>query len=142
MTVAVPFHMATRVVPLISPRHEKWLRISLAIVLALAGLSKLMAPSATAYVLREHGVPDPEVIGVVFGVLELAAALLVLLVRRVRRLAFTLVLFYTPIALVFHWPFGRGAGAANGQILNLVFDASIIAGLWVLATRAPERRKG
>ena len=93
----------------------------------LAGLSKVFAPYATAAVLEARGIPDPLVVGVVASVCETCVGTLILLGWFARRVAFAALLFYVPIAILFHHDGSRP--------LDIAFDVLVIAGLAFTATR-------
>lgn len=104
------------------------------------GMAKFLVPGQQLELMARHGVPFPEVLLIVAGLVNVAGALLLFTNRYVRLTSLGFVLYILVINVMLHdfWNF-EGIEAAH-ETQNFFKNLGILAGLLVLAGVSPSRR--
>lgn len=114
-------------------------RLLLAAIFVASGVMKLATPTATAAYIEAHGLPVPLAAGILAGLLELAAGLLLAAGFQTRWAAVVLAAFLVPVTAIFHNPLGLSGAEAQLQIAQVLKNLAIMGGLLVVAGFGPGR---
>ena len=107
-------------------------RILIAIIFLLSGIDKVTHYAQTLGYMTKAGLPFPEVLLVVSGVVEIGCALAIVIGWKSRLAALGLVIWMIPVTLIFHNP-------AGGQeaMIHFMKNLAITGGLLVLFASGP-----
>ena len=107
-------------------------RILLALIFLDSGVRKFVYYSGTLGYMTKAGLPFPQVLLVVSGVLETACALALITGWRARPAAILLIIWMIPATLIFHNP------AAGGEaMIHFMKNVAIIGGLLMVFAAGP-----
>ena len=107
-------------------------RILLALIFLQSGIEKFVHYSGTLGYMTKAGLPFPQVLLVVSGVLETACALALITGWRARPAAILLIIWMIPATLIFHNP------ATGGEaMIHFMKNVAITGGLLMLAALGP-----
>jgi putative oxidoreductase len=107
-------------------------RILIALIFLLSGIDKFVHYSGTLGYMTKAGLPFPEVLLVVSGIVETACALALIAGWKTRPAAIVLVAWMIPVTLIFHNP-----AAGQDAMIHFMKNAAIIGGLLVLFASGP-----
>lgn len=107
-------------------------RILIALIFLLSGIDKFVHYSGTLGYMTKAGLPFPQVLLVVSGVVEIACALAIIVGWKTRLAALGLVIWMIPVTLIFHNP-------AGGQeaMVHFMKNVAITGGILMLAAFGP-----
>lgn len=107
-------------------------RILIAAIFLMSGIDKFVHYAPTLGYLQKAGLPFPEVLVVVSGIVETAAALAIIAGWKTRWAAAALVLWMIPVTWVFHNPAG-----GQDAMVHFMKNVSITGGLLMLWAFGP-----
>jgi len=107
-------------------------RILIALIFLLSGVDKFAHYSGTLGYMTQAGLPFPQVLLVVSGVVEIGCALAIAIGWKTRLAAIGLVIWMIPVTLIFHNP-------AGGQeaMIHFMKNLAITGGLLLLFASGP-----
>jgi putative oxidoreductase len=107
-------------------------RILLALIFLQSGIEKFVYYSGTLGYMTKAGLPFPQVLLIVSGVVEIGCALALIVGWKTRLAAIGLVIWMIPVTLIFHNP-------AGGQeaMIHFMKNVAITGGLLVLFASGP-----
>ena len=107
-------------------------RILLALIFLQSGIEKFVHYSGTLGYMTQAGLPFPQVLLVVSGVVEIGCALAIAIGWKTRLAAIGLVIWMIPVTLIFHNP-------AGGQeaMIHFMKNVAITGGLLLLFASGP-----
>ena len=108
------------------------LRVAVGLLFVAAGVSKLVAPTATSVIVASRNLPEPTVIGAAVGIVEAVSGALLVAGLRVRWVAAALSVLVAVAAGLFHTP----VVLAGPRALEIGVDAGVLLALYLIATRA------
>jgi putative oxidoreductase len=107
-------------------------RTLLALIFLESGLRKFIYYSGTLGYMTKAGLPFPQALLVISGVLETACALALITGWRARPAAILLIIWMIPVTLIFHNP------AAGGEaMIHFMKNAAITGGLLMVLAAGP-----
>ncbi len=112
-------------------------RTLLAVLFVVSGFGKVTGFAGTAAYMASKGMPMPEVLLVGAIVIELAGGLMLVAGWKARWAALAIFLFTIPTTAIFHNPMGLDAQAAQGQMIHLMKNLSIMGGMLLVAAFGP-----
>lgn len=112
-------------------------RILLALIFIISGVGKITGYAGTAGYMASAGLPLVAVLLPLSILVELGGGLLIALGWKARWAAAVIFLFIIPVTLVFHNPAGLDPAAAQGQMINLLKNVSIMGGMLGLFAFGP-----
>lgn len=112
-------------------------RTLLALIFVVSGWGKITGFSGTAAYMASKGMPMPEVLLVGAIAVELVGGLMLVAGLKARWAALAIFLFIIPTTIVFHNPSGLDAQAAQGQMIHLMKNLSIMGGMLLVAAFGP-----
>ena len=112
-------------------------RILLALIFIISGYGKITAYAGTAGFMASKGLPLVALLLPLTILVELGGGLLIALGWKARWAAAVIFLFLIPVTLVFHNPAGLDAAAAQGQMIHLLKNVSIMGGMLGLFAFGP-----
>jgi putative oxidoreductase len=107
-------------------------RILIALIFLLSGIDKFAHYSGTLGYMTKAGLPFPQVLLVVSGVVEIACALAIIVGWKTRLAALGLVIWMIPVTLLFHNP-----AAGQEAMIHFMKNVAITGGLLVLFAFGP-----
>lgn len=117
-------------------RERVWriaLRLSIGLVFASAGASKLAAKTELAEILSARNLPAASAFAVTVGLGELLGGLLLIAGWKVRWVAAALAAFVAVASVLLHFPIAL----VGPRALEFGIDASVVVALYVIAARDP-----
>jgi len=108
-------------------------RIALVVLFLFSGYGKLTGLDGTAAYVAAKGLPAPQVLGAVSGVVEIVAAALIIAGWQTRYAAVVLALFTLVATPIFHDYWNLAPPQRMGQYLNFWKNVAMFGGLLVLA---------
>ena len=112
-------------------------RILLALIFIISGYGKITGYAGTAGFMASKGLPMVALLLPLTILVELGGGLLIALGWKARWAAAVVFLFLIPVTLVFHNPAGLDAAAAQGQMIHLLKNLSIMGGMLGLFAFGP-----
>lgn len=112
-------------------------RVLLATIFVVSGFGKITGFEGTAGYMASKGMPMPQLLLAGAIVVELVGGLLLVAGWKARWAALAIFLFLIPATLVFHNPAGLDAEAAQGQMIHLMKNLSIMGGMLLVAGFGP-----
>lgn len=112
-------------------------RTLLALLFVVSGFGKVTGFSGTAAYMASKGMPMTEVLLAGAIAIELAGGLMLVAGWKARWAALAIFLFTIPTTLIFHNPMGLDAQAAQGQMIHLMKNLSIMGGMLLVAAFGP-----
>jgi putative oxidoreductase len=112
-------------------------RTLLALLFVVSGFGKVTGFSGTAAYMASKGLPMPELLLVGAIVVELIGGLMLVAGFKARWAALAIFLFTIPTTIIFHNPAGLDAQAAQGQMIHLLKNLSIMGGMLLVAAFGP-----
>lgn len=112
-------------------------RILLALIFIISGYGKITGYAGTAGYMASKGLPLVPLLLPLTILVELGGGLLIALGWKARWAAAVIFLFLIPVTLVFHNPAGLDAAAAQGQMIHLLKNLSIMGGMLGLFAFGP-----
>lgn len=112
-------------------------RVLLATIFVVSGFGKITGFEGTAGYMASKGMPMPQLLLAGAIVVELVGGLLLVAGWKARWAALAIFLFLIPATLVFHNPAGLDAQAAQGQMIHLMKNLSIMGGMLLVAAFGP-----
>jgi putative oxidoreductase len=112
-------------------------RILLALLFVISGIGKVTGFSGTSAFMASKGMPMTEVLLVGAIAVELLGGLMLVAGFKARWAALALLLFTIPATIIFHNPAGLDAQAAQGQMIHLLKNLSIMGGMLLVAAFGP-----
>ena len=112
-------------------------RILLALIFIISGYGKITGYAGTAGYMASKGLPLVALLLPLTILVELGGGLLIALGWKARWAAAVFFLFLIPVTLVFHNPAGLDAAAAQGQMIHLLKNLSIMGGMLGLFAFGP-----
>jgi putative oxidoreductase len=110
-------------------------RLMMAALFLYSGYGKFVAMGRTAAAVAGHGLPYATAGAYVAAFAEVLGGLALALGVKTRAVALLFVVYLVAVTYVFHWhPALRGD---HQQLLNVLKNASIAGGLFLLATHGP-----
>ena len=110
-------------------------RVLLAGLFLYSGYSKFTAMGRTAAAIAGHGLPYATTGAYIAAIAEVLGGVALLLGIKARAVALLFVVYLVAVTYVFHWhPAMRGD---HQQLLNVLKNASIAGGMFLLATHGP-----
>jgi len=107
-------------------------RILVALIFLDSGLRKFIYYSGTLGYMTKAGLPFPQALLVVSGIVEVGCALALITGWRARSAAILLVIWMIPVTLIFHNP------AAGGEaMIHFMKNVAIIGGLLMVLAAGP-----
>jgi putative oxidoreductase len=107
-------------------------RILIALIFLQSGVEKFVHYSGTLHYMTQAGLPFPEFLLVASGVIEILAAVAIILGWKARWGALALVLWMIPVTLVFHNP-----AAGQDAMIHFMKNVSMTGGLLLLFAFGP-----
>jgi len=107
-------------------------RILLALIFLDSGIRKFIYYSGTLGYMTKAGLPFPQALLVISGVLETACALALITGWRARPAAILLIIWMVPVTLIFHNPAGGGEA-----MIHFVKNVAITGGLLMVFAAGP-----
>ncbi len=112
-------------------------RIMLALIFIISGFGKITGYAGTAGYMASKGLPMVALLLPLTILVELGGGLLIAFGWKARWAAALIFLFLIPVTLVFHNPAGLDAAAAQGQMIHLLKNISIMGGMLGLFAFGP-----
>jgi len=112
-------------------------RILLALIFIISGYGKISGYAGTAGYMASKGLPMVAVLLPLTILVELGGGLLIALGWKARWAAAVVFLFLIPVTLVFHNPAGLAPAEAQGQMIQLLKNVSIMGGMLGLFAFGP-----
>jgi putative oxidoreductase len=112
-------------------------RILLALLFVISGIGKVTGFSGTSAFMASKGMPMTEVLLVGAIAVELLGGLMLVAGFKARWAALAILLFTIPATIIFHNPAGLDAQAAQGQMIHLLKNLSIMGGMLLVAAFGP-----
>ncbi len=112
-------------------------RILLALIFIISGYGKISGYAGTAGYMASKGLPMVALLLPLTILVELGGGLLIALGWKARWAAAVVFLFLIPVTLVFHNPAGLAPAEAQGQMINLLKNISIMGGMLGLFAFGP-----
>jgi putative oxidoreductase len=112
-------------------------RTLLAVLFVVSGFGKLTGFSGTAAYMAAKGMPMTEFLLVGAIAIELVGGLMLIAGYKARWAAAAILLFTIPATIIFHNPAGLDAQAAQGQMIHLLKNLSIMGGMLLVAAFGP-----
>jgi putative oxidoreductase len=107
-------------------------RILVALIFLQSGIEKFVHYSGTLGYMTRAGLPFPQVLLVVSGIVETACALALILGWKARPAALVLVAWMIPVTLIFHNP-----AAGQDAMIHFMKNVAITGGLLMLFAFGP-----
>ena len=104
-------------------------RLAVAAIFVHSGLGKLGDLEATAAYVAANGLPAPQLLALLAGVVELVGGVALAVGLHSRWAAAALAAFLVPATVLFHNPAGLGAAAAHLQWIHVYKNLAIAGGL-------------
>ncbi len=114
-------------------------RILLALIFIISGYGKITGYAGTAGYMAGAGLPMVGLLLPLTILVELGGGLLIAIGWNARWAAAVTFLFLIPVTLVFHNPAGLDAAQAQGQMIHLLKNISIMGGMLILFAFGPGR---
>jgi len=114
-------------------------RVLLALIFIISGYGKIKGYDGTAGYMASKGLPLVGLLLPLTILTELGGGLLIAIGWKARWAAAALFLFLIPVTLVFHNPAGLDAAQAQGQMIHLLKNVSIMGGMLGLFAFGPGR---
>jgi putative oxidoreductase len=112
-------------------------RLLLVLIFLFSGFGKLTNPSGTLGYIASAGLPFPQLLLWGSVVIELGAALALLLGWKARWAAALILLWMIPVTAVFHNPWAGDPSQAQMQMIHLMKNLSIMGGLLLVIVLGP-----
>jgi putative oxidoreductase len=112
-------------------------RTLLALLFVVSGFGKITGFQGTAAYMASKGMPMAEVLLVGAIAIELVGGLMLVAGFKARWAALAIFLFTIPTTIIFHNPSGLDAQAAQGQMIHLMKNLSIMGGMLLIAAFGP-----
>jgi putative oxidoreductase len=112
-------------------------RTLLALLFVVSGFGKVTGFSGTAAYMASKGMPMTELLLVGAIAIELVGGLMLVAGFKARWAALAIFLFTIPTTIIFHNPSGLDAQAAQGQMIHLMKNLSIMGGMLLVAAFGP-----
>ncbi len=112
-------------------------RSLLALLFVVSGVGKVTGFAGTAAYMAAKGLPMPEVLLVGAIAVELLGGLMLIAGFKARWVALATFLFIIPTTYFFHNPAGLDPQAAQGQMIHLLKNVSIMGGMLLVAAFGP-----
>ena len=112
-------------------------RILLALIFIISGWGKITGFAGTAGYIASKGMPLPEVMAAGAIAVEFLGGLALLAGFKARWAALVIFLFLIPTTLIFHSPAGLTGQEAQGQMINLMKNLSIMGGMLMVFAFGP-----
>lgn len=112
-------------------------RALLALIFIVSGFGKITGFSGTAGYMASQGIPFAEAALVGAIVVELLGGLMLLVGFKARWAALAIFLFIIPTTVMFHNPAGLSGQEAQGQMIHLMKNLSIMGGMLMVAVFGP-----
>ena len=112
-------------------------RILLALLFIVSGWGKVAGFSGTAAYMASKGMPMSEVLLVGAIAIELVGGVMIAVGYKARWAALAAFLFIIPTTLVFHSPAGLEGQAAQGQVIHILKNLSIMGGMLLVFAFGP-----
>ena len=107
-------------------------RILVALIFLQSGIEKFVYYSMTLGYMTKAGLPFPQVLLVISGVVETACALALIIGWKVRPAALALVIWMIPVTLIFHNP-----AAGQDAMIHFMKNVAITGGLLMVLAAGP-----
>jgi putative oxidoreductase len=107
-------------------------RILIALFFLQSGVEKFLHYSGTLGYMTQAGLPFPQVLLVVSGVVEIGCALAIIVGWKTRLAALGLAIWMIPVTLIFHNP-----AAGQDAMIHFMKNVAITGGLLVLFASGP-----
>jgi len=107
-------------------------RVLLALIFLQSGIEKFIYYNATLGYMTRAGLPFPQALLVVSGIVETVCALALIAGWKTRSAAIALVIWMIPVTLIFHWP-----AAGQDAAIHFMKNVAITGGLLVLFASGP-----
>jgi putative oxidoreductase len=114
-------------------------RVALAAIFLVSGSAKIVDVAGTAEHMAAVGIPYPQTLAMVAGVVEILGALSLALGALTRIGALGLILFLIPTTLLFHDFWSLEGGERQTQLVQLLKNVGIAGGLLLLLSYGPGR---
>ena len=114
------------------------LRVAIGLLFVAAGVSKLVAPVATASILAARGIPAAELVGTLVAFAEIAGGALLVAAWRPRLIVASLAVFVLLAAGLLHFPIVL----AGPRALELALDAGVFVALYSILRASLQHRDG
>ena len=107
-------------------------RILVALIFLQSGIEKFVYYSMTLGYMTKAGLPFPQVLLVISGVVETACALALIIGWKARPAALALVIWMIPVTLIFHNP-----AAGQDAMIHFMKNVAITGGLLMVLAAGP-----
>jgi putative oxidoreductase len=107
-------------------------RILIALIFLKSGVEKFIYYGPTLGYMTKAGLPFPQALLIISGVVEVGGALALIIGWRARSAALALVIWMVPVTLIFHNP------AAGGEaMIHFMKNVAILGGLLMVFAAGP-----
>jgi putative oxidoreductase len=112
-------------------------RLLLALLFVVSGVGKVTGFAGTAAYMASKGMPIPEVLLAGAIAIELVGGLMLVAGFKARWVALATFLFLIPTTIIFHNPSGLPPQEAQGMMIHLLKNVSIMGGMLLVAAFGP-----